>query len=115
MHANRLFTLFTCIACLIATAKASGVVHTVNLSGVVGGPTEEELTTMIDHFKEKLENIKRQDVDLSIVQEYEGKGFIAINGLREKPIYLYKREIKKIFEMKNEINELIDNNKLILA
>ena len=103
------------LMCLITGVRGSGVLHTVNLSGVAGGPTEEELTTMIDHFKEKLENIQKQEIQLEIIQPYEGKGFVAINGLREEPIYLYQREIKKIFKMKDKLDSFVKDNQMYLA
>ena len=106
---------FMFLMCLIGGAKASAVLHTVNLSGVVGGPTEEELTTMIQHFNEKLNTIKKKHIELSVVEPYEGKGFISIEGLREEPIYLYQREIKKIFEMEKDLNNIMKTNKAHLA
>ena len=74
--------------------------------------SKEELIAELNEIKEQMKKIKETKKPKLKVSD---KGCVQINGIRRFPVTFYVNEIQKIFEMKEEILEFIENNKNNLA
>ena len=76
--------------------------------------SKEELMAELNEMKEQMKRIKEKKETKPKLKVSE-KGCVQINGIRRFPFTFYVNEIQKIFDMKEEIEEFIENNKNDLA
>jgi len=68
-----------------------------------------DVTERIRQLEEELKKEKEKNVK-TITLKVSEKGAVQINGMRRFPIVLYKNEMEKILDMKEEIEDFIKNN-----
>ena len=76
--------------------------------------SNEELAAQLAEAQIKianLENEKKMKKQKQIEIKVSEKGCVQINGIRKFPITFYKNELEKIFDMKQELETLMNINK----
>jgi len=76
--------------------------------------SKEELMAELNEMKEQMKKIKEKKETKPKLKVSE-KGCVQINGIRRFPFTFYVNEIQTIFDMKDEIEEFIENNRNELA
>ena len=75
--------------------------------------SSEELSKQLIKAQEKIKELElnaKTKQNKEIALKVSDKGCVQINGIRKFPITFYRQEFEKIFHMKEEIEEFIEQN-----